>query len=272
MRRLLGCGIAVVTLCVPVGPAGPASAAQSSPRPTCQGRPATIVGTTHKTYGTPHDDVIVTTLPTGINTVYAGAGDDLVCDSDANSAVFDGPGNDRIYGNGGEDGVFQESVDRDFFDGGPGFDAVVYQGRTADMYVNLRDDKADDGQAGEHDRLLSVASVTTGSGNDVLVAGTRRNVDGGGRRTFDYYLISLGGDDRLIGGPRKDLLFPGAGADVVFGKRGADFIRASDAISGYGATVGEPDRIDGGADDDAEEIECAAADDLVTRVSVFDGC
>jgi len=63
---------------------------------TCQGRPATIVGTGPDIQGTPGDDVIVTGASSRI---YAGAGDDLVCVSSSDHEhvyVSAGDGDDVV--------------------------------------------------------------------------------------------------------------------------------------------------------------------------------
>jgi Ca2+-binding RTX toxin-like protein len=63
---------------------------------TCQGRPATIVGTGPDVQGTPGDDVIVTGAS---RTTDAGAGDDLICvtpSSYTDPHVQAGPGNDVV--------------------------------------------------------------------------------------------------------------------------------------------------------------------------------
>ena len=63
---------------------------------TCQGRPATIVGTGPDIQGTPGDDVIVTGASSRTD---AGAGDDLVCVSSSDHGsvfVFAGDGDDVV--------------------------------------------------------------------------------------------------------------------------------------------------------------------------------
>ena len=77
--------LAVTTLVTGVLLSAPSSAAPAAGE-TCQGRPATIVGTGPDVRGTEGDDVIVTG---GSRTTYAGAGDDLICVSaDVLTAVY----------------------------------------------------------------------------------------------------------------------------------------------------------------------------------------
>jgi Ca2+-binding RTX toxin-like protein len=267
VKTVLATSLLLATL-VQVVPSGIADAA--APRPTCQGRPATIVGVTHQINGTARADVIVV-LADGNNYIRAGGGNDLVCGGDGHDFLYDGKGRDRFYGGGGQDFLEQESVERDFFDGGPGFDAVDYSARTEDQHVNLRNRKSDDGAPGEHDTLLSIGSVYTGSGNDILIAGREENTDGKSFPAFqDYYLISGPGNDLLIGGPLGELMSPGPGEDVVKAKGGRDFIDATDdtGIDGY-----QPfkDVVDGGHDDEPDRAICDELD-YVTNVTQLVGC
>jgi len=82
--------IALVTGALLVPP--PASAAAAGE--TCQGQPATIVGTGPDVSGTPGDDVIVSGTSIVVN---AGAGNDLVCISGPTFVRTDaGPGDDVV--------------------------------------------------------------------------------------------------------------------------------------------------------------------------------
>lgn len=247
-------------------------AAVAVPQPTCQGVPATIVG--HEDIaGTDGDDVIVGSEKN--DSIDAKGGDDLVCALGGHDVVWDGPGRDRIYGGKGQDGLWQtSSVDRDVFDGGPNFDAVMYVERTEDMYVNVRDRRANDGQAGEHDRLLSVASITSGSGDDVLIAGTEVNNDAGGFPSGqDYYLVGGDGNDVLIGGRLGELMSGGPGSDLMKGRGGRDYLDAQDTLGGgvKNPAVPEPDIVDGGAGDPSDYAICDQLD-TVDRVEEHQGC
>ena len=82
----------VVTALVTGALSAPSSAASATAQ-TCQGRPATIVGTGPAIQGTPGDDVIVT----GTSQVtYALAGNDLVCVSPTALRVYAGDGDDVV--------------------------------------------------------------------------------------------------------------------------------------------------------------------------------
>jgi Ca2+-binding RTX toxin-like protein len=265
----------VTVLAAAVAGIGPAAApaahvsATSKPRPTCEGKPATIVGARHIT-GTEGADVIVGSSRRDL--IDAKGGNDLICSLGGHDVIRDGKGRDRIYGGTGEDFLAQESIDRDLFDGGPGFDAIDYTPRTQDQYFNLRDRKANDGVRGEHDRLLSVGSVYAGSGDDMLIAGREPNTD---VRAFPassaYFLVGEAGDDVLIGGPLGDLLVGGEGHDVVRGRGGRDFLEITDVDANYEPQP-FPDVADGGKDDEPDDVAVCDELDTVTRVTDREGC
>jgi Ca2+-binding RTX toxin-like protein len=227
------------------------------------------VSQSHNVNGTAGNDVIVV-RGTGSH-IHARGGNDLVCGSDGPDFLYDGKGHDRFYGGAGQDFLEQRSVERDFFDGGPGFDAVDYIARSVDQYVDLGSRRAVNGAPGEHDTLLSVGSVYTGSGNDVLVAGDEPNTDGHSFPAFSaYYLVAGAGDDVITGGPLGDLIAGGPGNDVIDARGGRDFIDATDdtGIDGYQHYA---DRVDGGHDHESDVAVCDELDVLV-RISETRGC
>jgi Ca2+-binding RTX toxin-like protein len=141
--------------------------------------------------------------------------------------VRGGPGPDRMaskwfwlsaLGGSGDD-VLIGGARGDFFDGGGGADLVngrggrhdtaSYGSRSAGVVVTL-DDRADDGERGEGDRVI-VEDVVGGQGADTLVGDADEN-----------YLSGEGGDDTIIGGRGRDLLVGRAGSDRLDGGRGDD--------------------------------------------------
>ncbi len=101
--------------------------------PTCQGLPATIVGTSgHDVLiGTNGPDVIV---GLGGNDVIVGlGGDDVICAGDGNDIVIGGRGDDTILGEEGNDLILGQrgsdtidgGPDSDLCHGGPGTDSAV---------------------------------------------------------------------------------------------------------------------------------------------------
>ena len=82
-------------------------------------------------------------------------------------------------------------------------------------------DAADDGAAGERDRVDGdVARVEGGAGDDVLEAPASGGTVLGGPGSD--VLQGGPGDDRLLGGDDADVLTGGAGADVLEGEAGDD--------------------------------------------------
>lgn len=91
--------------------------------PTCQGRPATLVGTAGKDRlrGTKRADVIVALA--GNDVVQGLGGNDLVCAGDGSDRVVGGPGKDRLYGEAGRDRLIG-GIGKDRLVGGPDRDVV----------------------------------------------------------------------------------------------------------------------------------------------------
>mgnify|MGYP001827863352 FL=1 len=151
------------------------TAATVSAKPTCDGRPATIVGTAKGEVirGTPGRDVIV-----------AGGGNDIVYGLGGRDMICGGPGNDTIYGGPGLD-VLRGESGRDVISGGAGNDWLK-------------------GDAGA-DRLLGARgwdNVIGGPGPDTLYGGPGPDT-----------LAGFDGNDRLFGGAGPDMLWGGGGTD-----------------------------------------------------------
>lgn len=182
----------------------------------------------------------------------------------------------------------------DVLDAGKGrFDTVDYSGRRKDLRVDLAAELAI--ATGERDRLLGVENVITGTGDDVVFGDSGRNVFEEREETFffggfdsterpvrsgdDRYfgrggfdgMLSLGGDDRLVGGPGNDYLIchdqvrqrcallGNAGSDTLLGSGGPDVLRGGsgrDDVHGHEGRdrlVGGPrgDVLFGGRGDDS---------------------
>ncbi len=118
-RRLFGALVALFM----VLSAFTLSAASGQGVPTCDGVPATIVGTdgNDRINGTPGDDVIVGLG--GRDRIAGGAGNDLICGGEGIDIIKGNRGRDRIFGGPGKDRVFGNSG-RDVIDGGTGRDRV----------------------------------------------------------------------------------------------------------------------------------------------------
>ena len=120
--------------------------AASQDVPTCDGVPATIVGTegNDRINGTSGDDVIVGLG--GRDRIAGGAGNDLICGGDGIDIIKGQRGRDRIFGDAGKDRVFGNSG-RDIVDGGTGRDKVFGGGGLDTLTGGPGDDIVNGGPA-----------------------------------------------------------------------------------------------------------------------------
>ena len=223
--------------------------------PTCQGKGATIVGTSgaDRLVGTDGRDVIVARA--GDDKVIALRGDDLVCGGPGTDELMGGSGDDRLFGQGDKrwtDRLGSKIVTGDLLHGGRGDDFLHpgAQSRGGDIYeqdliVYHRSDRAV--------RVdLSTGPATgraTARGEGVDRIAWRPRLGVAGSRWDDRligsdrgdYLVGLDGDDSLEGGDGHDLLYPdraefapgdalpsSGGNDVVSGGDGADELTSFD--------------------------------------------
>ena len=128
-------------------------------------------------------------------------------------------------------------------------DTVTYSTRTAPVTANL-DGVANDGEAGENDRIdTDVENLTGGSANDRLTGDAGGNVLNGGT-----------GNDVLDGGLGADLLLGGSGTDTAdYTARTAAVTADSDGAADDGE-AGENDTVE----TDVEGISGGSGDDVLT--------
>src|SRR4051794_28683548 len=173
-----------------------------------------------------------------------GEGGDTLFGGAAADVLDGGSGDDSADGGGGDD-LLPASPGADTLHGGAGIDTADYSARSAPLAVRLNDDPdANDGEAGEHDRVdVSVEIVIGGAGNDLIegTAGVDNRLEG---RAGSDLLLDPGGNDVLEGGEGDDFLSPGPGADDV---RGGDGIDTAE----YGSTGRVVVRLDDIANDGA---------------------
>lgn len=198
-------------------------------QPTCNGRPATIVGNGSTVLGTPGDDVIVGT--SGEDNIYAGAGNDTICG---------GAGYDTIRPGSGAD----------WADGGPGGNAIDYSDAGHAVSVDLN------AGVGDGDQIRSFNEVFGSVHDDRLYGDAGANFLAG--NFGDDVIDGRGGDDLLWGRSSDapgadqsddDSLYPGPGADRVLAYEGDDTISAVDATRddiscGAGHDTTQADSID----------------------------
>lgn len=171
---MLGLVVALIGTVLAIQSA-PISQAAAQTR-TCQGLPATIVGTVNKDriVGTAGPDVIVALG--GADVIMGRGGNDVICGGWGNDIITAGGGFDRVYGGPGADNIT----------GGPN-DDQLFGGKGRDLLVgNAGDDVLNGGPWAD--------SLQGGRGDDVLNGGV--------------------GPDRLVGGEGTDTLNGGAGRDV----------------------------------------------------------
>jgi hypothetical protein len=202
---------ASVVACTAPGPAKPVYCGLSKATMVVSATSPFIVN------GTPGNDVIAVTG--GAHEVFGGAGNDTICADAAGSSLYGGDGNDWLIGGAGADrldggngnDLLQGGAGADTFIGGPGTDTVSYADHTASVTASP-DGQADNGQAGEDDRIdPSVENLTGGSGNDTLTGDAAVNILAGGA-----------GADRLLGGGGNDVLEGQDGNDDLMGMSGKD--------------------------------------------------
>ena len=230
----------------------------------------------------------------GSDLLYGGPGNDLIDDRTANvgflyspSTLDGGRGDDRLFSADGGDTLFggqgNDVLDGGLQNGGAGSDllrdgAVDYSDRTNAISAYLEDTRANDGEAGEFDRILNASYILGGAGNDVIV-GSDQAVGNAGNDFLQAasrpgYVDPVGnpnansvarldggaGDDTLIGGPGDDFLDGGPGADVLRGGAGdADEVFYADRTADLRLTE------DGVADDG----EAGEGDNLGSDIEVI---
>lgn len=172
---------------------------------TCNGIPATLVGT-------PGPDTLVG--GSGVDVIVGLGGDDIIRGLAGNDVICGGFGNDQIFGGGGADRLFGEAGrDRilggygpDTANGGPGNDRL--NGQHGNDILS-GDSGQDTVRGGPHaDRIFG------GSQADTLL----------GQGGWDV-IYGDGGNDTISGGVGGDTISGGAGNDRCNGNQGRDTVR-----------------------------------------------
>jgi Ca2+-binding RTX toxin-like protein len=232
---------------------------------TCNGKQATIVSNAPKIVGTKAPDVIV--AGPGDNTIYGEGGNDTICGGEGDDTIYGGRGNDTIFGEGGNDTLYGERGSDDL-DGGAEQDRLF--GATGNDELN--------GGPGDHDQLFG------GPGDDSL---------SGGEGDFDV-LTGGPGNDSIDGGPGAHDIASYAGtggavtinleAGTVSGAESEQLTGIEDAIGGSGndtliGSTASPNRLDGGPGNDhliaagsADEAFGGPGSDICTGFSAETSC
>lgn len=166
-----------------------------------------------------------------IDDLHGGAGNDRLDAADGDDVLDGGEGDDYLDGAIGESPCGTNGAD--LLDGGPGTDLVsyaqCYNGATGTL-----DGEADDGVAGERDRIVAVENLEGGYGGDHFVGDGGPNVlDGGACGASSGcpgdVLDGAGGADELVGGglisSDPDVLDGGQGPDRLVDRFGPGDVR-----------------------------------------------
>jgi Ca2+-binding RTX toxin-like protein len=125
--------------------------------------------------------------------------------------------------------------------GGLGTDTADYSARSENLKLNL-DGLANDGAAGENDKLYSdLENLTGGKGNDWITGSGANNIVRGGA-----------GNDTLEGSSGNDTLYGDAGLDRLYGQSGDDtfYVRKP-----AGSILADNDLVDGGIGIDKAQVD-----------------
>ncbi|MEZ5756419.1 MAG: Hint domain-containing protein [Paracoccaceae bacterium] len=218
---------------------------------------------------------------TGADTIYGGGGNDSVQGGDGADSLDGGAGNDRLdggndadtlYGGGGADllsgGAGNDSVDggtgddtlsggagADTLHGSTGLDIVDYSGNTAAISINLQNWTVSGGEA-DGDFLTGIDGVIGSAFNDTIIGFDGESTDPADAYTNMLYggagadlIDGLAGSDGLFGGADADTVLGGAGNDTIDGGDGADLLQGDDGDDQIAGGSGD-DRIIGGAGND----------------------
>ncbi len=278
-----GAALAAVVLGMLVAVA-PASAATL----TCNGKTATIVGTSGNDTinGTPGNDVIV--AGAGNDTVYGNGGNDTICGGAGDDTLWGDAGNDYLNGGLGEDILIGGTGADTLVGGGGVYDVAFFADLSQPVNANLATGVATSGpttdrMSGIHGLVgTSYADTLVGSSGSDLLFGYLGNdhIDGGGGFDVAGFLaptatrvtanLATGtatgeGTDQLtnieglangsatpstlIGNAGPNLLSGGSGSDTLEGQGGDDFLYGN---SGNDSLLGGdgPDYLNGGPGND----------------------
>jgi len=194
--------------------------------------------------GTPYDDVVLGTA--GADRLSGSAGNDTLRGLGGDDVVRGGDGNDVLDESDPGNGA-------DVLLGDFGRDRVTYLGRGAGVAVTL-DGAANDGEAGEGDRVAAEAVAGTAYADVLTGDGAANDLLGHGGTDA---LSGADGDDWLYGGDGDDVLTGGTGADRAFGEGGSDTFAE-------GALANGGDDLSGGAGFDTVDYGLRVAAVTVT--------
>jgi predicted extracellular nuclease len=209
---------------------------------TCNGLPATIVGTTGDDviYGTNGADVIaglggndIINGGNGNDVICGYAGDDTLNGGNGNDTLIGSFGNDTLSGSNGDD-MLIDSAGNDVLDGGNGNDSLTGGDGIDELYGQNGNDVLDGGDGND---ILSGGNgddtLTGGSGNDTLTGSNGNDIMSG-----------EAGHDTLTGGNGNDTLTGGADDDTLIGENGNDTLTGGFGADSFSGGLGTDVNID----------------------------
>ena len=200
--------LAPLTLAAVIATTAVASPVGASEAVRCDGRIATIVGTSasETIRGTAGDDVIVGLA--GQDIIFGLGGNDIICGNAGGDTIHGGFGDDRILGGIGPDSLHGGGGD-DWLSGAQG-DDLVYGNDGNDLAYGAQHSDFVDGGTG-NDRVFG------GAGHDTVFGRGGDDVVNGGS-----------GEDAIFGNNGEDIVNGSGGPDEIYGGNGSDLLRVDD--------------------------------------------
>lgn len=189
------------------------------------------------------------------DTIYGGAGSNVLAGGDGRDAIYGGDNDDTLVGGAGADSLY----------GGEDLDIADYSASNAAVNVNLTDWTATGGHA-TGDVLQGVDGLVGSAFDDTLIGYDGMGLSGDVYTNLFYggagndHMDGRGGDDSLYGGTGNDTILGGAGNDTLAGDEGNDSL---DGGTGNDWLYGgdDSDTLAGGAGNDM--LEGGSGDDVL---------
>lgn len=177
------------------------------------------------------NDADTITVGNGGNVVDAGNGTNTITSGSGNDTILSGTGADTIVSGAGDD-LISVHGGADTVSAGAGADrlTVEYSAMVTNVTGGVTSGNLSSGYVGNLADLAGSTvgfqavehfTITTGSGNDLILTGDGMDVINGGN-----------GNDTIQGGGGNDMLDGGAGADRISGGSGFDYARYDGSLNG----------------------------------------
>jgi len=179
----------------------------------------------------------------GNDALYGNAGNDSLDGGADNDVLYGGTANDTLNGGDGDDELYgQQGINSYIGGAGTDYAEIDFAWRSNNVTVNYSN--IDGGTLGDGGTIKEVERVwlRSGTGNDNLdLSATNYN--------SGYYYDSTASAN-IGGGAGNDTLIGGSGRDVIYGEAGDDLIKGGDNINIY-YDYGYGDQLDGGDGNDS---------------------